>query len=272
MNINTLQIIRVFTIVLALAALSSLSAAAQSKIPDGSYKKTCKDMRVVSDFLIASCENEKGQWVNTKINMEYCEGDIRNENGALKCKQKPAPKPPSGSYRNSCKDIKVQGNKLRASCEKRNGKWKQSSINYKNCNRDIWNDNGELSCSKKNGSKLPKGSYKDSCKDSYTQGSRLYSTCKNRDGNWRKSSINYKKCDKKISNDNGKLVCGKADGGGSGKLPPGSYKDSCKNIYKEGNVLEADCKNKNGKWKHSSIRFKDCKKGLWNDNGKLRCN
>jgi len=265
------QIIRVFSIVLALSAIPTLSAMAQSKIPEGSYKKTCKNMHVIGEFLTANCENEKGQWVNTKINIDYCEGDIRNENGTLKCKRKPAPKPPAGSYTNSCRDIKVQGKQLKASCENRNGKWKNTSINYKKCDRDIWNDNGELSCSKKNGSKLPKGSYKDSCKNSYTEGKRLYSTCEQRNGRWNKTSINYKKCDKNISNDNGELVCGKA-GGGGGKLPPGSYKDSCKNIYKEGNTLEADCRNKNGKWKHSSIRFKDCKNGLWNDNGKLRCN
>ncbi len=271
MNLYLLQFIRVFSVVLALTALSGVFAAAQSKIPEGSYKKTCKDLHVAGDFLIANCENEKGQWTSTKINIEFCEGDIRNENGALKCKQKPAPKPPAGSYKNSCRDIKVQGKKLKASCENRNGKWKQTSINYKNCNRDIWNDNGELSCSKKNGSKLPKGSYKNSCKDSYTEGGRLYSKCENRNGKWKNTSINYKKCNKNISNDNGKLVCGSA-GGGSGKLPPGSYKDSCKNIYKEGNVLEAECRNKNGKWKHTSIRFKNCKNGLWNDNGKLRCN
>ena len=208
-NSNTLQIIRVFSLVLVLSAVSSLYAMAQSKIPEGSYKKTCKNMHVVGDFLIANCENEKGEWINTKINMDYCVRDIRNENGVLKCKQKPAPKPPAGSYTNSCRDIKVQGKQLKAICKNRNGKWKSTSINFK-------------------------------------------------------------KCDKKISNDNGQLVCGKA--GGGGKLPPGSYKDSCKNIYKEGNILEADCKNRNGKWKHSSIRFKECKRGLWNDNGKLRCN
>lgn len=268
-NLNKLELIRVFSFVLVLSAVSSLSAMAQSKIPDGSYKKTCRNFHVIGGMLTANCENEKGQWVNTKINMDYCEGDIRNENGALKCKQKPAPKPPAGSYKNSCRNIKVQGKQLKASCENRNGKWKQTSINYKKCDRDIWNDNGELSCSKKGG-KLPKGSYRDSCRDSYTEGNRLYSKCENRNGKWKNTSINYKRCDKNISNDNGQLVCGKA--GGGGKLPPGSYKDSCKNIYKEGNVLEADCKNKNGKWKHSSIRFKECKKGLWNDNGKLRCN
>ena len=40
----------------------------------------------------------------------------------------------------------------------------------------------------------------------------------------------------------------------------------------EGTFLEADCKNKNGKWKHSIIKYEKCNKGIYNDNGKLRCN
>ena len=268
-KLNTLKLIGIFSVVTLFSALSAVSVSAQSNLPDGSYKETCKNFRFLKQILTADCEDEKGQWVNSKINLDYCEGDIRNENGTLKCKQKPAPKPPSGSYKNSCRDVKVKGSKLSASCENKKGKWKDTSINYKKCDRDIWNDNGELSCGKKNGSKIPKGSYRNSCKDSYTEGSRLYSTCEKRNGKWKKTNINYKKCDKDISNDNGELICGKSNGG---KLPPGSYKDSCKNIYVEGKVLEADCKNKNGKYKHSSIKYKNCNKGIWNDNGKLRCN
>jgi major membrane immunogen (membrane-anchored lipoprotein) len=253
---------------LLLAVLSNVQASAQSKMPDGSYKDTCRNMHMLVDIMTAQCQNDKGVWTNAKINLSFCEGDVRNDNGALKCKQKPAPSPPKGTYSESCRDVKVVGNELRASCQKKNGNWNNTRIKYKKCDRDIWNDNGELSCSKKSGSKLPKGSYKNTCKDAYTDGNKLYAKCENRNGKWKNTNINYKNCSGDISNDNGQLVCG----GGQGKLPPGSYKNSCKNIYKEGNMLEADCKNKNGKWKHSSIKFKNCKNGLWNDNGRLSCN
>ena len=260
------------TLVLFIATFiifSSASSFAQSKIPKGSYKETCNNLRVLKGYLSGYCLNDKGDSVPARIYLDSCVGDIRNDNGELKCKQNPAYKPPSGTYKNSCRDIKLEGNKLKAECQKKNGNYKRTSINYKNCSRDIWNDNGELSCKKKNGVKLPKGSYKDTCRNAYTEGKRLYAECKKRGGGWNESSINYKNCDKDISNDNGKLVCGKSH---SGKLPSGSYKNSCKNMYMEGGVLEADCKNDNGKWKHSSIKYKKCDKGIWNDNGKLRCN
>ena len=253
-----------------ITVIGAVYAGAQSKIPDGSYKESCRDFHVVGGNLTANCENEKGQWIFSKIYIDSCAGDIWNEDGNLKCKQRPAPPAPSGSYKNSCKDIEVKGDRLKAKCEKKNGNWNNTSINYKKCDRDIWNDNGELTCKKKQSSKLPSGSYKNSCRDAYTEGKRLYAECQRRDGSWKKSSINYKNCNKNISNDNGNLICGSSDN--NGKIPPGSYKKTCRNIYKDGNVLEAECKDKNGNWRNTSIKFKQCKDGLKNDNGRLRCN
>ncbi len=267
--IQTYRIARFIPLILLLFVVSSYAVKTWSKIPAGSYKDSCKELSVIGEFLMARCQNDREGWSNTKINFTFCEGDIRNENGVLKCRQKPAPKPPAGSYSKTCKDIKVAGNELRAKCEKRSGNWKNTRIKYKKCDRDIWNDNGELSCKKKKGSNVPVGSYKNSCKDYYVESGKLYASCEKRNGRWNKSSIKYKNCDRDISNDNGELVCGNNN---RGKLPKGRYKKSCKNIYKESGVLEADCKNKNGKWKHSSIKFKRCEEGLRNDNGKLRCN
>ena len=210
MSFNYLRsvLLCIVSIIFVLTLLGASQAGANSRVPDGSYKKSCKDMHVIGKMLQATCEDQKGVWRSTTIDMNRCEGDIRNDNGVLKCKQK-AVKPPAGSYKKSCRNINVKGNRVYADCQRRDGSWNTSSINYKNCNRDI-------------------------------------------------------------SNDNGKLICGKANGGG--KLPPGSYKNSCRNIYIEGKVLEADCKDDRGKWRHSSIKYKNCGKGLWNDNGKLRCN
>jgi hypothetical protein len=42
----------------------------------------------------------------------------------------------------------VDGNTLRASCQKRNGKTKNTSLrNFRDC-RDIQNDNGKLRCTR----------------------------------------------------------------------------------------------------------------------------
>jgi len=203
--LNYLAIIPVLTLIF-LFYTNPISA--QTGIPPGSYKKTCKDIQIIATKLWAVCEKADGSYEKSTLNYQHCEGDISNNNGRLSCRQKAGKQPPNGSYKNSCKNIRVDGKQLKAKCEKKNGKWNNTSIKYKNCNKDIKNDNGNLTCG----------------------------------------------------------------GGNSTKFPKGSYKKSCKNLQKEGKWLEADCKNKNGKWKHSSIKFKNCKNGIYNDNGKLRCN
>lgn len=246
-------------------------ASGQGRVPHGSYQETCRGIQVVGSNLIAQCKKIDGTWQNTTLVYATCEGDIRNDNGELKCKQKIKPsKPlPAGSYRKTCKDTRIDGDYLRAKCEKKNGVWNNTKIKYKKCSGDIWNDNGELTCKKSGSGSVPSGSYKRSCKDYYVEGKRLYATCEKKNGRWNDSSINYKNCNKDIWNDNGVLTCGNKE---STKLPKGSYKETCKDFYIDGNILEARCLNKNGKYSHTSINYKKCNKGVWNDSGKLRCN
>jgi hypothetical protein len=53
---------------------------------------------------------------------------------------------PYGSYSQTCQNIRVNGNRLDASCEKRNGGWKNTHLdNFQQC-RDVENDNGKLRC------------------------------------------------------------------------------------------------------------------------------
>jgi len=53
---------------------------------------------------------------------------------------------PYGSYSQTCQNIRVNGNDLQASCQKKNGKWKNTSLrNFNGC-RNIENDNGKLRC------------------------------------------------------------------------------------------------------------------------------
>ena len=53
---------------------------------------------------------------------------------------------PYGSYSQTCQNIQVNGNDLRASCEKRNGGWRNTTLrNFSGC-RNIENENGKLKC------------------------------------------------------------------------------------------------------------------------------
>lgn len=53
---------------------------------------------------------------------------------------------PYGSYSQTCQNVRINGNDLQASCRKRNGKWKNSTLrNFQGC-QNIENDNGKLRC------------------------------------------------------------------------------------------------------------------------------
>jgi hypothetical protein len=56
---------------------------------------------------------------------------------------------PEGGYMQSCQDIRTVGTTLQASCQKRNGKWKQASLrNFNQCTNQIENNNGKLVCNR----------------------------------------------------------------------------------------------------------------------------
>lgn len=56
--------------------------------------------------------------------------------------------PPSGSYQQSCRDIRMQGTTLTAVCRRANGRGDQvTALNVARCAGDIGNNNGQLQCS-----------------------------------------------------------------------------------------------------------------------------
>ena len=246
---NVCTQIRVASLTVGLLVFSLITfTSANGQGPAGSYKDTCRAIQVFGTTVTAQCQRADGSWKNTALKtFTDCEGDISNQNGDLTCKRgfKPGKQLPNGSYKQSCKDSSVEGKWLYSKCKRTNGNWNNTSLKYKDCNKDIWNNNGVLTCGGGN-SNLPRGSYKQTCKDAYVDGNWLYAKCKKNNGSWFTTTLKYSNCNKDIWNNNGILTCG-GGGGGSGKLPSGSYKQTCKNAYVEGNVLEADCLNSNGK-------------------------
>ena len=71
-------------------------------------------------------------------------------------------------------------------------------------------------------------------------------------------------------NDDGRLECTRR---GGRLVPTGSYSQSCRNIYVRGDNLRAMCQNRGGQWVWSELRdWDDCRRGIQNDDGRLRCN
>jgi CVNH domain-containing protein len=161
--------------VLALVFGTATPAVAQ---PGGSYQQTCRKIGVRGSTLYAECQNTGGGWQSTQLrDYNRCNGEIQNINGSLQCtgsnrggygpndgrgrddhdrdrdhdgdrdhdrdRYNGAPR---GSYYQTCQNVQVNGNTLTASCQKKNGKTRNTSLhNYQQC-RDIENDNGKLRC------------------------------------------------------------------------------------------------------------------------------
>ncbi len=156
---------------LAVAVLALVFGTATAVAqPGGSYQQTCRKIGVRGSTLYAECQNTGGGWQSTELrDYNRCRGEIQNINGSLQCtgnnrgdygrddhdrdhdrdrdrdrdRYNGAPR---GSYEQTCQNIQVNGNTLTASCQKKNGKTKNTSLhNYQQC-RDIENDNGKLRC------------------------------------------------------------------------------------------------------------------------------
>src|SRR5215467_3842349 len=54
---------------------------------------------------------------------------------------------PPGDYRATCQNMRVDGSTLYARCQRRDGAWRNSVLDYRNCGGGIINDDGNLRCS-----------------------------------------------------------------------------------------------------------------------------
>lgn len=71
---------------MTVGALVSLSLSAHAQVPQGSYLRTCKDIRMEGRTLVAVCRRADGREQRTAITeIERCIGDIGNINGVLQC-------------------------------------------------------------------------------------------------------------------------------------------------------------------------------------------
>jgi hypothetical protein len=167
-------------------AIGGTGTICEAQTPSGSYQQTCKNIGVRGSTLYANCKDTGGGWQSTQLaDYQRCRGEIQNLNGSLQCtggnngygqnanngyghdgdRDRDRDHDgdhdrgrdgdhgygrngvPYGSYSQTCQNIHVSGNSLQASCQKRNGKWKNTSLgNYHQCRGEIQNDNGKLRC------------------------------------------------------------------------------------------------------------------------------
>ncbi|MET3527874.1 CVNH domain-containing protein [Phenylobacterium koreense] len=119
---------------------------------------------------------------------------------------------------------------------------------------------------------IPPGSYQQTCRDIRVSGPTLTATCRDSRGRWTVSSMRFDQCRGDIQNNNGRLRCSNSGAPGwGGAIPNGTFQQSCRDARVSGNVLTATCPDNRGRWTTSSIRFRDCRFDIRNDNGRLAC-
>jgi hypothetical protein len=137
----------------------------------------------------------------------------------------PAQAQPNGSYLQTCRNVSVAGRYrpdalLTAQCQTKKGYWRESSLYYKSCRGDIYNDNGALRCQggqAGNPGSLPPGSWRASCRDAFVDGGTLHAECQAMNGRWIDARLNMGACPwGPVANYNGRLVCGGGQGGPGG--------------------------------------------------------
>lgn len=192
---------------------------------------------------------------------------------------------PPGTYNRTCSDIVTTWNTLSATCRTRNGSWNYTTLrDYRDCDGDIANRNGRLVCIGQYNDDnddddrdwLPRGSYRNSCRNISIERGTLTADCRDNFGRYRYTELpGYRSCDD-IINSNGILRCRRTDNNddddyGDGRLPGGSWRNSCQNGRVYGDVLYATCRDRNGDWRASTLDLRYCRRDVINHDGKLVC-
>lgn len=176
---------------------------------------------------------------------------------------------PPGNYRETCNNLIKIGHMLEANCQRRDGGWQHTVLYFGSCQGPIHNDNGNLTCNQGGNSWIPPGSYQDTCTDIRARDGELSARCQMRDGEYRGSSLYYRDCYQDISNQNGRLTCGRRHH--NRMLPSGSYRETCRDLSMNGAILSAECQRRDGSWRWTSLNVDDCYGNVVNENGRLEC-
>jgi hypothetical protein len=189
--------------------LAPAPVAADRVLPPGSYRNSCKDCYVDNGWLYCRCKNGRDGRNDTRINYTRCNGDIANQDGWLTCNGGGGRHSlPGGTWRNSCRDARVQGNELLAECRNGSGRWVQAWIPLNRCPGNLSNQDGRLVCEGQGHQwQMPGGSWRNTCRRARIEGDTLWAECRASNGDWRGSRVNLRGCNN-LNNCNGRLNCG----------------------------------------------------------------
>jgi hypothetical protein len=206
--------------------------ATATAIPPGSYTQTCESIAVVRDNLNAKCQDISGNWHLTQANIPGCPSrSFANVDGGLVCGRGGygiSTQLPLGSWRATCQNASKSGGILYAQCDTGSGAWRSASLDLAACpGRVIDNESGYLVCRRPASEfrpnwlpnqpqqnwqnhrsyTMPGGSWSQSCRSAYIQGSMLYAQCDNDAGTYQQAQFDLNRAPgAALENVNGVLV------------------------------------------------------------------
>jgi hypothetical protein len=133
----------------ALPLFATTTAMAQ-RLPDGTWRATCRDPYVRGGIVGAVCRTADGRWRETRIDPRQCHnGRLENDDGRLQCERGGGGWQGGDrrwTYLATCRDIRQDGPMIRARCQDHNGNWRNSGIDARQCREDVANIDGRLTC------------------------------------------------------------------------------------------------------------------------------
>ena len=114
--------------------------------PLGPYTQSCREIKMKGSTLHAICKSLDGHEMPVSLkDASRCVQGVANVNGILRCQASDVL--PPGSYIATCKDVRLQGAALLASCKDAKDRWhKAELLDANKCAGDIANQNGTLRC------------------------------------------------------------------------------------------------------------------------------
>lgn len=205
---------RYLMLVAIFAAVVLAPSVSRAEGPGGSYRATCRHIKVRGDDLYARCQDSDGNYRDARLDhFRACESEITNLNGTLTCEREHNRwgQGPQGTYSQTCREIHAEGDTLFARCLSSNGDYISTRLEHiDRCNGDITNVEGQLQCNKGEGDRgrYPSGSYTQTCRDIHMEGDRIVAHCQTEGGGWHDTSLEGAwRCRGDISNENGNLRC-----------------------------------------------------------------
>lgn len=130
---------------------------------------------------------------------------------------------------------------------------------------------------------VPQGTYLETCRNAAIDGDRLNAECENNAGKFKKTWLDgYRYCGGDIANEDGVLVCrgprlteeeadGPAGSAARGELPPGPWRETCRDGVLDGAILRASCQDRSGSWRATFLDLAGCSGEVGNVDGQLVC-